>query len=148
MRKAPTRGEVLDALGRWLLLVVGVSLLPILLNWLGGLTAGPHVHFTALFRHGELLIVACAILGAGLYELFARKVPSDLRRQQGWLVGWAGLTMVGCALWFALIQSDIRSKSEVDYHFVWFWSLVVFGLALVTSGSCFVLSLYEELQSQ
>jgi hypothetical protein len=144
MSRVPT-AAVIDALGRWLLFVVVIALVPILFNFLGGVTAANgHLSFTSLFGHGEVLIVTCAVLGAGINELFARDIRADLKRRRTWIGCWSGLVLLVCAAWFAVIQADVRDQTGLNYHRIAVWSVCAFVVAAISSGTCVTVSQFEE----
>src|SRR4051794_279524 len=134
---------VLASVFRWFFFGVGLALLPILASGLAALTRDqPHFRVDSVLAGGELLLVASAIVGAALAELFYQTRPRFpiLRLSTG---GFSFLLIVAASLWFAEIAAERRDGTQLDDHFIAVGSLVVFGLSLLSGVSCLVLAELE-----
>jgi hypothetical protein len=143
-RGDPAVAAALASVARWALFGVGLALIPVGSNALAGITrqeAG--FTFEDVFAHGELLLVASAVVGAALAELFAQRRPRFpvLRLVAG---GFSFLLICGASVWFADIAAGIRGREDLDGHFIAVGSLVIFGFAVVSGTSCLVLAELEE----
>jgi hypothetical protein len=137
------RGSAGASIARWLFFGVGLALIPIALNGVGALTRQERgFTFEDLFARGELLLLAAAVVGAALAELFDQARPRfrTLRLVTG---GSSFLLICGASVWFADIAAGGRDNTRLDGHFIAVGSLWIFGLALIAGISCLVLAELE-----
>lgn len=136
---------IMTSLTRWMFFGVGLALLPIGLNALDAVSRNDtKFHFESLFQRGELLLVASAVLGAALAEMFGRRSRPRFRKTRNMVGCFAGLALLAVSGWFAAIQADERDHASLDHHTIALLSLLMFGLALVAGVSCVVVAQLEE----
>lgn len=140
-----TKQAIFGGLTRWGFFGVILALIPIIASAIDAFTRDdPHFHFEALFERGELLLVAAAVLGASLAELFAHSGRVSLRNARTFAGLFSGLVLITAAIWFADIQAGIRDKASLDHHRIAIGSMVVFMFALIAGASCVILAQFEE----
>lgn len=127
-----------EKLVRWLVFGVVFALLPLFFNYLKAYGRGATISPADLSAHGELLLISAAIAAAAVGELLA----SGRRYQIAKIIAGGGsvLLLAVASLWFADISTLAPATPLVNYARVSNASFVVFGLTVVSSACCVVLS--------
>jgi hypothetical protein len=135
---------VIFGIGRWGFFAVALALLPIMASAIGQFDRpGNRFDWEELVEHGELLLVASAVVGAALAELFPRR-ETPFRTATLFASGWASLVILASSVWFADIASAVRDGVQLDSHMIAVSSLAIFGCAVVSGLSCLVLAALAE----
>lgn len=136
------RKELSFRIAKWLFFGVLISVLPLAL---GGVSAATRkdvtFRFEGMYENGELLIVAAAIVGAALTELFS--LGDQGLRLMRFLAGcFAATVVIASATWFADIAAATRDGSALDHDAIASGSLWVFISAVLSGLSCIVVATY------
>lgn len=128
--------ESVTRITQWMIFNVCIALMPILINYVKVVSVkGKHFELSALFAHGELLLVSVAIAAEAVGGLMLSKPEKKFRKL---LMGGASiLLLMFTSFWFADIVTEI---GPLDAVFIARTSLVVFAITLFTSGNCKLLS--------
>jgi hypothetical protein len=123
-----------EKFARWFVFSVVIALLPLVFKYVVGLTDGLVPSAAALLSHGELLLVSVAITAAAVGEL----IGGGRRRMVLKLLAGGGCiaTILFCSLYFASVSQRTVVHPEVVAHI----SMMLFVVAVGTSGSCIALA--------
>ena len=129
---------MVEKLIRWFIFSVIVALLPLIFNALRLITRGSVFSITALTAHGELLLVACAISAAAVGELVA---SGSILKIAKIIVGGCSIIILSLAsLYFADISAARLSGEILQNSVISRVTLILYSIALVSSGCCIALS--------
>jgi hypothetical protein len=109
------KAESLAKPSSWLILVVGIGLMPVILHFLNALDHHENAHlFRTLFGTGDLLILCTALCGASLFEILDLPTTADLKQLALRRMTAAALifTAMICSVWFSDISGEL---SSADY---------------------------------
>lgn len=135
LRPRATWKLVAEALLIWVAFTVAISVLPFLVSLVSALDQAERVSLSQVGGQGQFLLVAVAILAAGIGDLIrCRRGQSGLL----WigLLGLAFVVVVGAVWWFADISGLLRDNRHVDSSFVATSSMLVLLASIAVGGSC------------
>lgn len=128
-----------DKIRQWLMTSVGISLIPILakciMSDLQGLEAQGFLTWECLSPHGELLIVAAAILGESINELLNMSRHKQIRT----ILGGISILMLMLAT-FLYVEISREQPSLLQINQVIEISKIFFILSLIIGFFCKYLS--------
>ena len=123
---------------RWLIFSVVLSLVPLGVSALIRATRGQAVTLESLLANGELLLIAAALTSAAVGDLLGGTGKRPVREL---IAGGSCIVLLAVsALYFADVSAARASQSTIDLGLVRSISIVLFSCALLSSGSCVLLS--------
>ena len=120
---------------RWLIFGVLLALVPLLFSWATRQLRAQPSSLDVLLANGELFLVTAALAGAAIGELLGVARSS---RQPFWEIVAGGCCLIVVVLsahLFADISAIRATAATVDPARVSSWSLWLYGIGLVASGS-------------
>jgi hypothetical protein len=132
--------SILEAVIRWLIFGVLISLAPFLAVLLDDIDRGIDPTLVTLFGSGELLIVSAVIAAAGIGELFRSAKAYKRRIARQLVLGSSIVNLLAASLWFADVSSLIVSKQHTQPTVVAAGSIGLFISTVVASTSALLLS--------
>ena len=125
---------------QWMFFGVLMALLPIVSKIIAVYMKVGTFNVAEILAQGELLLVASALCGAAVGELFG--APTGLKLAKIIVGGSTVLTLITASLCFAILP--IASPASANEHFnkdaVEITSLVTFGFSFLLSALCIILS--------
>ena len=137
---ASPRAPALNRLARWLIFGVLLALVPLIFSWAARQMRSQPSDLHTVLANGELFLVTAAISGAAVGELVG-VVRSA--RQPFWEIVAGGCCLIVVVLsahLFADIAAVRATAATVDPARVSAWSLWLYGIGLVASGSSVAIS--------
>src|SRR5205814_8158636 len=121
-------------LAKWLFFEIAFALLPFFFAWKALMVRGEEFTWAKIVGQGELLLVAVAIVAAGMGDLLAEGIQGRLRSTKFCRVGFSILLMVASANFYG----DLAGRSGTVKGWLAEWNLPAsFSLA----GAALVLNL-------
>ena len=119
---------------KWVIFSVLLAMLPLFTNWLFHFITDNPITFKKLISHGELLLIAAALVGTALGEV----ISSDDRREILLLCGGGGcvLIVIMASMLFAYVSGAILSNGTVNISVIKTISITMYICAFLTSGFC------------
>ena len=130
-------------LARWFIFGVVFALVPLLITSVIKTTIGPPVLWCDIVAHGELVLLAVALCGAGLGEILGTRTKEPL---SDLCAGGACTTvLVGASIYYSAVASASERAEQINRPVVLKVSLALYCAALASSAVCVVLAGHNAL---
>ncbi len=123
---------------RWMLFSVSIALVPLFFNYFSLKLRGFDVDVQQIIQNGELMLIIAAMSAAAIGELVGSSGQARILKVVAG--GSSTLLLMLAALYYADVASLRFSGSMPDADSVAMMSFALFGLAVVSGGSCIALS--------
>jgi hypothetical protein len=131
---------IIEKLVRWIFFGVFMALLPIAFKIIAIYLKTGIYNVSETLAQGELLIVASALCGAAVGELFG--APVGLKLAKIIVGGSAVIILIITSLCFAILPSSSAASNGLSFnsHAIEMWSKLMFAFSFIISSLCIVLS--------
>jgi hypothetical protein len=131
-------GEIRLKLLKWLFFEVAFALLALVFNWADGAIHGMGFGLAGALGRGEFLLVAAAVVAAGVGDLVKGGLNSRIRGTKISLIG-SGMAIVASSAWFyAEVATPGSASSGIDQSVTVVVSACVGLVSFVLSIACLI----------